>query len=151
MIYGVNFFGPSATTGVSGAGSTVTPTPSTTPKEPCQNKTFWSPWINRQSPGNGGEVEKMTETEKKAFCPEGVINGVDCETITGQPWFDTNQILTCDVRDGLNCDNSINFGDLCKDYRIRYQCQVICKGKFCKALNYQFFKVNLFLGISSNM
>ena len=81
----------------------------------------------------------MTETEKKAFCPEGVINGVDCETITGQPWFDTNQILTCDARDGLNCDNSINFGDLCKDYRIRYQCQVICKGKYCKSLNYQFF------------
>lgn len=70
----------------------------------------------------------MTPEEKKAFCQEGVINGVECETVTGQPWFDTNQILTCDVRDGLNCDNSINFGDMCKDYRIRYQCQVICKG-----------------------
>lgn len=118
----------SATTGASAPPTQSTPTPSSTPKEPCQNKSFWSPWINKHTPGPGGEVESMTPEEKKAFCQEGVINGVECETVTGQPWFDTNQIMTCDIRDGLNCDNSINFGDMCKDYRIRYQCQVICKG-----------------------
>jgi hypothetical protein len=110
--------------------STQSTAPPTTP--PCQNKTTWSPWINNQTPGSTsvGEFEKMTESQKKTFCPNGIINGVECQTVDGQPWFDTAQIVTCDIRDGLQCDNSMNFGDMCKDYRIRYQCQVICNGEY---------------------
>lgn len=74
-----------------------------------------------------------------------MINGVECETVTGQPWFDTNQIMTCDIRDGLNCDNSINFGDMCKDYRIRYQCQVICKGRKIILLSHMILLILTFI------
>ena len=84
----------------------------------------WSSWINRDSPSIGdGDIEKMTDSELAAFCSGGgqLVN-VECATVDDIPLYSSGEIATCDVRQGLVCNNLDNFPIPCSDYKIRYQC-----------------------------
>jgi len=69
----------------------------------------------------------MTSAELASFCPGGTVTQVDCQTSDGIEYFSSGEILTCDVTNGLVCNNVDNFPVPCSDYKIRYQCS--CPGE----------------------
>lgn len=71
----------------------------------------------------------MTGQEKNEFCANGNIVTVECATAAGRPYYDTLDIVQCNIENGLTCDNMVNFPQCQNDYMIRYQCEdTVCSG-----------------------
>ncbi|KAL3831915.1 hypothetical protein ACJMK2_023609 [Sinanodonta woodiana] len=100
-----------------------TETPTAAPYA-CQPK--WSDYINNMAPTSDmdyTEHELMTEVEKKAFCLDGLITRIECETVAGIPVYSSGSVgTTCNVNSGFTCKNSDNFPVPCEDFRVRYYC-----------------------------
>ncbi|WAQ93448.1 EDIL3-like protein [Mya arenaria] len=98
---------------------------------PCLTR--WSRWINRDQPDSGGvDIEKMNAHELNKFCPEGRIKGIECVTVDGIASYNSGEMLSCSINNGLECLNDNNFPIACSDYKIRYYCD--CEGIFVKAI-----------------
>ena len=110
----------------------VSTTQRTSPSTPAgpQCTSGWGSWVNNNSPstpGATGDSEHLTPAELAAFCPNGKVTEVDCiDADTGDSW-DSLADSSCDVVDGLICEN-IPFDGVppCHDYKIRYLCN--CAG-----------------------
>ena len=77
----------------------------------------------------------MTPNEKYLFCKDGKIVSVECQSTDGQPYYSTGEIVSCNVDQGLVCDNADNFPGCQHDYMLRYQCEeTTCKGNYNPAL-----------------
>lgn len=111
----------------------TTPSPkvgTTESPRPCQNKTYWSPWVDKHKPDtSGGESEFMSAHEITAFCPYGKISNVDCTTLDGTDYTANMEIATCTIDEGFVCDGAANGPFPCSDYRIRYECEEVCLSK----------------------
>ena len=72
----------------------------------------------------------MTPNEKHLFCRDGRIITAECRTTDNRAYFDTGEIVSCNVDQGLICENVDNFPACQYDYMIRYQCEeTTCHGK----------------------
>ncbi|KAK3108253.1 hypothetical protein FSP39_004202 [Pinctada imbricata] len=127
-------FGKPVTNPVPGSGQQGSPTPS--PKTDqfgnpiltrC-SQSRWSPWINKDNPDfNGGDREVMTDKEKDAFCADGRLTKIECQTaVDSIPSYSSGEQVTCDRLTGLTCNNADNFPVPCSDYKIRYYCDSVC-------------------------
>ena len=71
----------------------------------------------------------MTPSEKYLFCKDGKIVSVECRSTDNQPYYSTGEIVSCNVDQGLVCENADNFPACQHDYMIRYQCEeTTCQG-----------------------
>ena len=105
----------------------ATPTPS---PRPCENRTFWSDWLNNHKPDNTvGESEFMEHQAMNKFCPYGKVNKIECTMTDGTDYTADMNMVTCTLSEGFNCDTMLNAGFPCSDYRVRYQCEEVCLGK----------------------
>jgi hypothetical protein len=85
---------------------------------------YWSAWINTDEPDTGdGEYEKMTDEDKHAFCPNGNVTEIECETVDGVGYYSSGEQLICNLHDGLACKNADNSPVQCNDYQVRYKCE----------------------------
>lgn len=103
----------------------LTTTPATPPPL-CMSG--WSSWINRVDPAEGsGDFEKMTAEEAAKFCHGGILSKVECIDAETGDNFESLSEATCTVTDGLICNNDPELSIVCRNYKIRYECQ--CTGK----------------------
>ncbi|XP_052092501.1 mucin-5AC-like [Mytilus californianus] len=100
-------------------------TPTASPR-PCENRTFWSEWINNHKPNSVGESEFMHPKEMTKFCAIGKISKIECATLDGTDYSASGEMVTCTLDEGLNCDASLNAPFPCSDYRVRYECKEVC-------------------------
>ena len=64
--------------------------------------------------------------EKQAFCGDGKISAIECETVDGIKYESTGEINDCTIEGGSVCSNIDNAPIPCSDYTIRYFCE--CPG-----------------------
>ncbi|XP_076461744.1 uncharacterized protein LOC143294198 [Babylonia areolata] len=101
----------------------VTPYAQSVPPSLACPKNFWTRWINKDSPTTGdGDHEVLTDVERAVMCG-GQITDIQCYTTGDIPSYSSGEILTCDLTNGLVCNNNDNFPVPCSDYQIRYFCQ----------------------------
>ncbi|XP_078600776.1 uncharacterized protein LOC144875877 isoform X3 [Branchiostoma floridae x Branchiostoma japonicum] len=94
----------------------------------CKNQ--WTTWMNSGKPasnGLNGDYETLTNLQQMyEFCSADMIVDVECRVADGfnTPVDQVNQIVTCDIKDGLICMNEYQTGPLgCFDYEIRFFCR----------------------------
>ncbi|PVD30853.1 hypothetical protein C0Q70_10128 [Pomacea canaliculata] len=112
---------------ISGQTPSISPTAQTggTPTPaPGRCTPGWTTWINTPST-NDGDREQLTTEQKQQLCPNGKMVEVDCQTVTGIEYFSSGEVVTCDVDQGLICNNVDNEPVPCNDYKIRYRCECI--------------------------
>jgi len=72
----------------------------------------------------------LSGQEKNQFCPNGNIITVECAAVDGTPYYNSMDIVDCNIEAGLTCDNMLNFPACEMDYMIRYQCEeTVCSGE----------------------
>ena len=102
--------------------------------------TQWDSWVNLHSPTptGSGDSEPIAEVKKQSpLCPNPTK--IECLTATGQSADDLGQIITCNLWQGLECDNMNQFDtNGCMDYKVRLAClkQIPECGKFCLLNNF---------------
>lgn len=80
----------------------------------------WTAWLNRDGPSGSGDFETLADFSPSQVCPNPV--GIECETTSGTPWYQTGQVYTCLPHVGGMCNNSEQSGGFCQDYRVRFYC-----------------------------
>uniref|UniRef100_A0A2C9K961 F5/8 type C domain-containing protein n=1 Tax=Biomphalaria glabrata TaxID=6526 RepID=A0A2C9K961_BIOGL len=101
---------------------TPMPTPTLTPPPNLCTNSFWTQWINKDSPEIGdGDRESLSSHELSQICVGGYISEIDCQTTLGIPFDMTGEPVSCDLDSGLVCMNSIF--RMCRNYRVRYRCE----------------------------
>ncbi|XP_053305279.1 mucin-5AC-like [Spea bombifrons] len=114
--------------------SSVSPTTACIHKMECR----WTPWYDTNVPNkksDGGEVESLNDIKKAGavICTnKEVENKIECDAIDdeGLPITNNQQVITCNLENGLICSNSDqNITKKCNNYRIRVEC---C-AKYCES------------------
>ncbi|XP_019625453.1 PREDICTED: mucin-5AC-like isoform X5 [Branchiostoma belcheri] len=117
---------PSTTTFTTSTASTTTK-PFSLPMEcPVAGADAWTPWMNVDTPANGGGGDYDTLEalhQKYVFCEDNMITQVECQLVGfGTPADQTGQKVTCDVTTGLICIDDLQLAQKCYDYEIRVFC-----------------------------
>ncbi|XP_078657641.1 uncharacterized protein LOC144903401 isoform X5 [Branchiostoma floridae x Branchiostoma belcheri] len=108
---------------------TSTATSTTTVAQTTECKNQWTSWMNSGKPasnGLNGDYETITNLQQMYdFCSPDMIVDVECRVAEfNTPLDEVNQIVTCDIKDGLVCVNDYQTGALgCSDYEIRFFCR----------------------------
>ncbi|XP_056382864.1 mucin-5AC-like [Hyla sarda] len=119
--------------------STNTPTPPETTTCVFKMECRWTPWYDLNSPSgrsDGGDIENVEDIESAGndVCTnQEVKNNVECEAVDdkGLTVSDNSQKFSCDVNDGLICNNrDQNNKEKCKNYKMRIEC---CR-KVCETI-----------------
>ncbi|KAI8515354.1 hypothetical protein Bbelb_061670 [Branchiostoma belcheri] len=122
------------TTGKPGATTTEPSAPGTEPTAPypCEGK--WTEWMNSFYPDviSGGDFETFENLRKKYdFCGPEMITNIQCrvDSRLEMDYSRTGQDVTCDIHQGLVCENSKQRGFLpfCYNYKVRVFCE--CGGE----------------------
>ncbi|XP_035688711.1 mucin-2-like [Branchiostoma floridae] len=99
---------------------------------PCEGE--WTEWMNSFYPNviSGGDFETLDNLrEKFDFCGPEMITNIECRVDSGleMDYTRTGQDVTCDIHQGLVCENSKQRGFLpfCYDYKVRVFCE--CGGE----------------------
>ncbi|XP_033108049.1 neurocan core protein-like isoform X2 [Anneissia japonica] len=82
----------------------------------------WTPWYDRDNPSGTGDHETISvilSENPTTMCEDPVA--IECQTIAGQPYTSTGEVVTCSLSIGLTCRLSEN-GNSCTDYRVRFLC-----------------------------
>ncbi|KAG1684460.1 SCO-spondin [Nymphon striatum] len=117
------------TTSTASTTSTTESTTSTTARtttviiRDIETPNCWTEWVNIDKPSTGGgDYEVMSDIRTRfIFCEKPVE--VECRTATTKvASTDTNQVLVCSLREGINCLNADNPKTGCYDYEIRFYC-----------------------------
>ncbi|XP_067650638.1 mucin-5AC-like [Haliotis asinina] len=125
---------PTATPGVPGQSSVPTASPSAglsgqptaSPTVTSCSQSHYSNWVNRDLPESGnGDHEAMTPDELSSFCKGGQVTKIECYT-DDIPSYSSGELVTCDMKSGLTCNNADNAPVPCSDYKVRYFCD--CSG-----------------------
>ncbi|XP_048245023.1 mucin-5AC-like isoform X2 [Haliotis rufescens] len=125
---------PTASPGVTGLSGQPTASPSAglsrqptaVPTVTSCSQSHFSNWVNRDLPESGnGDHEFMTPDELSSFCKGGQITKIECYT-NDIPSYSSGELLTCDLKNGLTCNNADNAPVPCSDYKVRYFCD--CSG-----------------------
>ncbi|XP_041367296.1 uncharacterized protein LOC121381939 [Gigantopelta aegis] len=108
------------------------PSGSPTPVLQTCTQSSLSPWVNKDTPDTGdGDHEFLTKEELARFCVGGVVTKIEC--YAGDiPHESTGEVATCDLQNGLVCNNKDNSPVPCSDYKVRYLCE--CTDKPTTAL-----------------
>ena len=119
--------GVHATPGIPWIMPSFDPSRSPTPVVQTCTQSVLSPWVNKDTPDTGdGDHEFLTTEELARFCVGGVVTHIEC--YSGDiPYESTGEIATCDLKNGLVCNNKDNEPVPCSDYKVRYLCE--CTGK----------------------
>ena len=81
-------------------------------------------WVNGGQPTtqSGGDFETIDKVKQASTRCQNPIR-IQCQTATGTPYDQTGQIVTCNLWDGLTCNNMDQFDpNGCMDYRVRLGC-----------------------------
>ncbi|XP_071974235.1 uncharacterized protein [Engystomops pustulosus] len=94
----------------------------------------WTEWFNEDTPStdiNGGEIESPEKLRAAGIkvCKQGEVeNQIECKSEQdSESEANLAQNTTCNLKDGLICMNSDQYGKNCKDHSIRIEC---CSEKF---------------------
>ncbi len=84
----------------------------------------WTTWLDLDNPGPGGSGDYETLSNHITYnnvCPAPV--DIRCQTLSGQDWTQTRDVLSCTKEAGLVCRKDDQpHGDYCQDYRVRFYC-----------------------------
>jgi hypothetical protein len=80
----------------------------------------WTPWLNRDAPSGNGDYETLADFDPSLVCPNPIA--VECQTLTGVPWYSTGEVYTCNPTVGGACTNASQPDGACQDYQVRFYC-----------------------------
>ncbi|XP_075139481.1 uncharacterized protein LOC142214433 [Leptodactylus fuscus] len=89
----------------------------------------WTKWFNTDKPSSDASGEEKETLQKLQFlgtevCKnEEVENDIECKS-EGSPgsYQNSEQVVTCNVKDGLTCKNKQQADGQCLDHAIRFEC-----------------------------
>ncbi|XP_034018458.1 mucin-5AC-like [Thalassophryne amazonica] len=111
----------------------VSTTATTEFSTPCQDTCYWSQWINSDYPEyghEGGDNETIGHIIQKGYdiCEKPVAVECQAEHYPGIPINKLGQIVECNNKIGLLCQNKLQYPPICLNYEIRVKC---CKTGQC--------------------
>lgn len=82
----------------------------------------WTSWLNRDRPSGVGDYETLEHFAAAGESCDRPID-IECQTLQGVDYRQTNQVYTCDPAQGGICVNGQQRpGERCLDYRVRFAC-----------------------------
>lgn len=83
----------------------------------------WTKWINRDRPSLNGDWELVSESIIFGGCKDPIF--VECQTVSGIPWWQTGEVINYSTKSGCICINADQPDKKCNyDYRIRELCPI---------------------------
>lgn len=81
----------------------------------------WTSWQDIDDPSGNGDYEIVRDaTNEGRTCANPI--SVECQTLSGVPWYNTGEAYTCDTGNGGYCRNADQPDGFCLDYRVRFLC-----------------------------
>lgn len=93
----------------------------------------WTDWYDKDSPSGDGDFELVSQINPCV----GEPTQIECQTIKGIDYSETEEIVTCDAEKGFYCRNADNGGGnwltgyRCDDYKVRFYCGEVLKSGVC--------------------
>lgn len=81
-------------------------------------------WVNvgHNTPGSTGDIEPIAKVMELSHHCQSPLR-IQCQTVGGMDYDQTGQIVTCNLWEGLTCNNMDQFDPTgCLDYRVRLGC-----------------------------
>ncbi|XP_072022392.1 uncharacterized protein [Amphiura filiformis] len=84
----------------------------------------WTEWMSRDNEGTGGDDERLRFLrESNGKCDGVVPSAIECRTVSGIPFDQSGQVVTCNRRLGLVCDQDDQPNRMdCFNYEVRLLC-----------------------------
>ncbi|KAI8516201.1 hypothetical protein Bbelb_070140, partial [Branchiostoma belcheri] len=109
-------------------GETQTTTPSPTPMEICPYGTqFWTPFMSAHHPDTAQTGVQETETydllsQAYNLCGKDMVDKIICRESATHMQAQTGGMVTCDLENGLVCNNAMQPDHDCVDYEVSFHC-----------------------------
>jgi hypothetical protein len=81
----------------------------------------WTTWRNRDLPSGNGDYETLSDFVNAGQVCANPIS-VECQTLSGVPWYSAGEVYTCNTSFGGFCRNYEQPDGYCLDYRARFLC-----------------------------
>lgn len=81
-------------------------------------------WVNvgHNTPGSTGDIEPIAKVKELSHHCQNPLR-IQCQTVGGVDYDQTGQIVTCNLWEGLTCNNMDQLDPTgCLDYRVRLGC-----------------------------
>ncbi|XP_019623677.1 PREDICTED: mucin-2-like isoform X2 [Branchiostoma belcheri] len=120
-------------------GETQTTTPSPTPMEICPYGTqFWTPFMSAHHPDTAQTGVQETETydllsQAYNLCGKDMVDKIICRESATHMQAQTGGMVTCDLENGLVCNNAMQPDHDCVDYEVSFHCN--CGGTGVTTIN----------------
>ena len=81
----------------------------------------WTGWQDIDDASGNGDYEMLQDATNQGRACANPIS-VECQTLSGVPWYNTGEAYTCNTGNGGWCRNADQPDGFCLDYRVRFLC-----------------------------